>query len=72
MSDDTLSVTLPRYALDELEKLARSRKRALLSLANSPLPGQRRHAEKRRGEAANWAIVESLVIEALKAPDGAQ
>ena len=60
-----VTLTTSREAAEELQKLARSRKRAFLTLANSPLPGQRRHAEKRKAQAAEWEQVEGDCAKAL-------
>ena len=60
-----VTLTTSRDAIEELLKLARSRKRALLTLANSPLAGQRRHAEKRKAQAAQWEQVEGDCAKAL-------
>lgn len=62
---NSVILTTSREAVEELQKLAKSRKRALLSLANSPLVGQRRHAEKRKEQAAAWAQVEGDCVLAL-------
>ena len=51
-----LTLTLDRLIVEELLKLAKSRKRALWSLAKSPVAGMRRHAAKRTQEADQRAI----------------
>jgi hypothetical protein len=64
-----VTLTIPRFAAEELRKLAASRKRALASLAKSPLPGMRRHAEKRTSEAEAWEAVQRVCEDALVTPD---
>ena len=62
---NSVTITTTRHAVEELRKLARSRRVAFMRAAKHPLPGQRRDVEKHLATAAQWSQVEEECAAAI-------